>query len=54
MTPLEPGGDDAVTLRFLVAPGDMDAMGGSVLAGRVLEWIDKADYAAPANIITDR
>jgi 4-hydroxybenzoyl-CoA thioesterase len=36
---------DRVTLRFLVAPSDMDASGESVQAGRVLEWIDKAGYA---------
>ena len=36
---------DRVTLRFLVAPADMDASGESVQAGRVLEWIDKAGYA---------
>ncbi|KQR50882.1 hypothetical protein ASF88_16790 [Leifsonia sp. Leaf336] len=37
--------DGTVTLRFLVAPSDMDATGESVLAGRVMEWIDKAGYA---------
>jgi acyl-CoA hydrolase len=36
---------DEITLRFLVAPSDMDAAGDSVQAGRVLEWIDKAGYA---------
>jgi 4-hydroxybenzoyl-CoA thioesterase len=36
---------DRVTLRFLVAPSDMDASGESVQAGRVLEWIDRAGYA---------
>ena len=36
---------DRVTLRFLVAPSDMDTSGESVQAGRVLEWIDKAGYA---------
>lgn len=36
----------AITLRFLVAPSDMDATGQTVQAGRVLEWIDKAGYAS--------
>lgn len=36
---------DEITLRFLVAPSDMDAAGDSVQAGRVLEWIDKTGYA---------
>ncbi|KQO97448.1 acyl-CoA thioesterase [Leifsonia sp. Leaf264] len=36
---------ESVTLRFLVAPSDMDASGSTVQAGRVLEWIDKAGYA---------
>ncbi|WP_258045846.1 acyl-CoA thioesterase [Leifsonia shinshuensis] len=38
--------DGAITLRFLVAPSDMDATGQTVQAGRVLEWIDKAGYAS--------
>ena len=36
---------DRITLRFLAAPTDASADGGSVQAGRVLEWIDKAGYA---------
>ena len=35
----------AITLRFLAAPTDA-GQSGSVSAGRVLEWIDKAGYAA--------
>ncbi|WP_270888194.1 acyl-CoA thioesterase [Pedococcus sp. 5OH_020] len=35
----------SVTLRFLAAPTDA-GYSGSVSAGRVLEWIDKAGYAA--------
>jgi acyl-CoA hydrolase len=34
-----------VTLRFLAAPTDV-GYSGNVSAGRVLEWIDKAGYAA--------
>ena len=37
--------DDTVTLRFLAAPTDR-GYSGRVDAGRVLEWIDKAGYAA--------
>lgn len=37
----------AITLRFLTAPTDA-GHSGSVSAGRVLEWIDKAGYAAAA------
>ena len=37
-------GTRAVTLRFLAAPTDVNAI-GTVSAGRVLEWIDKAGYA---------
>ncbi|MBK6886156.1 MAG: acyl-CoA thioesterase [Tetrasphaera sp.] len=36
-----------MTLRFLAAPTDA-GQSGSVSAGRVLEWIDKAGYAAAA------
>ena len=36
-----------ITLRFLAAPTDA-GHSGSVSAGRVLEWIDKAGYAAAA------
>ena len=36
-----------VTLRFLAAPTDA-GHSGSVSAGRVLEWIDRAGYAAAA------
>ena len=36
-----------ITLRFLASPGDA-GHSGSVSAGRVLEWIDKAGYAAAA------
>ena len=36
-----------VTLRFLAAPTDL-GYSGSVDAGRVLEWIDKAGYALAA------
>ena len=35
----------AVTLRFLAAPTDA-GYSGNVSAGRVMEWIDKAGYAA--------
>jgi 4-hydroxybenzoyl-CoA thioesterase len=38
---------DAVTLRFLAAPTDL-GYSGTVDAGRVLEWIDKAGYALAA------
>ena len=38
---------DSVTLRFLAAPTD-GGYSGSVDAGRVLEWIDKAGYALAA------
>ncbi len=38
---------DRITLRFLAAPTDA-GHSGSVSAGRVLEWIDKAGYAAAA------
>jgi acyl-CoA hydrolase len=37
-----------VTLRFLAAPTDAGRAGG-VGGGKVLEWIDKAAYAAAAN-----
>lgn len=51
LTPSEPRtgdgrADGAITLRFLVAPSDLDATGQTVQAGRVLEWIDKAGYAS--------
>ncbi|WP_191966697.1 acyl-CoA thioesterase [Microbacterium testaceum] len=36
---------DRITLRFLATPGDVNAKGDSVPAGRVLEWIDKAGFA---------
>lgn len=36
-----------ITLRFLASPTDA-GHSGSVSAGRVLEWIDKAGYAAAA------
>lgn len=36
-----------ITLRFLAAPTDA-GQSGSVSAGRVLEWIDRAGYAAAA------
>jgi acyl-CoA hydrolase len=42
-TAIEQG--DRITLRFLAAPGDVNASGDSVPAGCVLEWIDKAGYA---------
>ena len=38
---------DRVTLRFLAAPTDL-GYSGTVDAGRVLEWIDKAGYALAA------
>ncbi|WP_226344894.1 acyl-CoA thioesterase [Agilicoccus flavus] len=38
---------ESVTLRFLAAPTDAGYT-GTVGAGRVLEWIDKAGYAAAA------
>lgn len=41
------GRHGAITLRFLAAPTDA-GQSGSVSAGRVLEWIDKAGYAAAA------
>ena len=46
---MSPTGDAAaeITLRFLAAPTDA-GQSGSVSAGRVLEWIDKAGYAAAA------
>jgi 4-hydroxybenzoyl-CoA thioesterase len=40
-------GDGSVTLRFLASPTDL-GYSGSVDAGRVLEWIDKAGYALAA------
>jgi 4-hydroxybenzoyl-CoA thioesterase len=40
-------GSGEITLRFLAAPTDA-GHSGSVSAGRVLEWIDKAGYAAAA------
>ena len=39
--------DPEITLRFLASPTDA-GQSGSVSAGRVLEWIDKAGYAAAA------
>jgi acyl-CoA hydrolase len=39
--------DPEITLRFLASPTDA-GQSGSVGAGRVLEWIDKAGYAAAA------
>ena len=36
---------NSVTLRFLAAPTDV-GHSGSVDAGTVLEWVDKAAYAA--------
>lgn len=39
--------DPEIILRFLAAPTDA-GQSGSVSAGRVLEWIDKAGYAAAA------
>lgn len=44
-TPQRPSSQ--ITLRFLAAPTDA-GHSGSVSAGRVLEWIDKAGYAAAA------
>jgi acyl-CoA hydrolase len=41
------GSADSMTLRFLAAPTDL-GYSGSVDAGRVLEWIDKAGYALAA------
>ncbi|MEE2524410.1 acyl-CoA thioesterase [Pseudarthrobacter sp. J75] len=38
-------GSNSVTLRFLAAPTDV-GRSGSVDAGTVLEWVDKAAYAA--------
>lgn len=46
MTPVT-GPAEHVTLRFLAAPTDR-GYSGSVDAGRVLEWIDKAGYALAA------
>jgi 4-hydroxybenzoyl-CoA thioesterase len=42
-----PRGAREITLRFLAAPTDA-GYSGSVSGGRVLEWIDKAGYAAAA------
>ena len=42
-----PTGARDITLRFLAAPTDV-AYGGTVHAGKVLEWIDKAGYACAA------
>jgi 4-hydroxybenzoyl-CoA thioesterase len=39
---------DRITLRFLAAPTDAAVGGGTVQAGRVLEWIDKAGFACAA------
>jgi 4-hydroxybenzoyl-CoA thioesterase len=39
------GRDDRITLRFMSTPGDTATGGGSVAAGSVMEWIDKAGYA---------
>lgn len=36
---------DRITLRFLAAPTEETRDGSSIMAGRVLEWIDKAGYA---------
>jgi 4-hydroxybenzoyl-CoA thioesterase len=49
MTPVDdrPHPPAEITLRFLAAPTDA-GHSGSVSAGRVLEWIDKAGYAAAA------
>jgi acyl-CoA hydrolase len=41
------GRSDLETLRFLAAPTDL-GYSGTVDAGRVLEWIDKAGYALAA------
>ncbi len=38
--------EDRITLRFLAAPQDAAAGGRTVAAGSVLEWIDRAGYAA--------
>ena len=38
-------GDHRITLRFMSTPADTAAGGGSVAAGSVMEWIDKAGYA---------
>lgn len=40
-----PTGDREITLRFLAAPTDA-GYSGNVSGGTVLEWIDKAGYAA--------
>jgi acyl-CoA hydrolase len=42
--PSTAGRRDSIVLRFLAAPTDVAATGGTVQAGRVLEWIDKAGY----------
>ena len=39
-------GQSEITLRFLAAPTEVATLGGSIHGGRVLEWIDKAGYAA--------
>ncbi|MGY3127852.1 acyl-CoA hydrolase [Agrococcus sp. UYP33] len=39
---------DRITLRFMAAPTDAAHGGGTVQAGRVLEWIDKAGFACAA------
>ncbi len=38
-------GQSEITLRFLASPTEVASLGGSIHAGRVLEWIDKAGYA---------
>lgn len=45
--PQSAGARSEITLRFMAAPTDA-GQSGSVSAGRVLEWIDKAGYAAAA------
>ena len=42
-----PRGSREITLRFLAAPNDA-GYSGTVGGGRVMEWIDKAGYAAAA------
>src|SRR6516162_9683498 len=37
-------GTSRITLRFLATPTDI-SYGGTVHAGKILEWIDKAGYA---------
>lgn len=45
---VDPARPDRTVLRFLAAPDVADVGGGTVSAGHVLEWIDRAGYACAA------